>query len=395
MSELVDVEQEPFRVAVVGPSRVGKTTLLTAILSETERQLAGTGVRILAGETTEERIHQQRRALRRAIAAEEFDAAALSGNQTTSLYEVVLRADSEPGVAPQDRIDIEIPFSILDYPGGWLNPVTRNRSAEAQQQWPACEDHIQRSVMLLVPIDAAVLMEARKPAERGSVVDLLGIEEVTAMTRLWARSRKDSGSEPAVLVLAPLKCEKYFDDNGGGGKEAPRLRQLVQDTYRDAVEAAEAEAPGRVKVVYAPIDTYGCVELMEPIWHDVGGEYLEFTGHYRFRGRPPRIQEKAAATVMRELCRSVISAQAARNTELARAATEEQRRIFERRYLRKGFFGALTFYLSGEAWWARRDGILTAKQLIAAKQSERKLNSALRSLSTEADDPRVEVWQLR
>jgi hypothetical protein len=393
MNELV--RQEPFKVAVVGPSRVGKTTLLAAILSETERELAGTGVRILAGETTQERIHRQRLALRRAIASEEFDAAALSGNQTTSMYEVILRADGDPSVAPQDRIDFEIPFEILDYPGGWLNPLTRSRSAEAQQQWPVCEDHIQRSVMLLVPIDAAVLMEASRPAERGSVIDLLGIEEVTAMARLWARSRKDSEDEPAVLVLAPLKCEKYFDDNGGGGEGAPRLKQLVQDTYRDAVEAVQAEAPGRVKVVYAPIDTYGCVELMKGIWHDVGGDYLEFTGHYRFRGRPPRISEKAAATVMRELCRSVIAAEAARTRALAEAATKDQRELVEQRFRRKGFWGAFTYYLSGDAWWARGHAKYTVRQLNAARQSERKLTSALRSLSTEADDPRVEVWQLR
>lgn len=380
---------EPFKAAVVGPSRVGKTTLLTAILADTADLLAGTPVSVGLDEATANRVRRQRAQLRRAIGAGEFDAAALGGTQSTSSYEIRLQADGDVG--------LEIPFHILDYPGGWLDPDARAQSAEAREGWPRCEAHMRDSIMLLMPIDAAVLMEASTPAQRGAALDLLGLVDVEAVARRWAKTRNQRPTEPAVLLLAPLKCEKYFADNGGSGHEAGRLRKEVLEKYREVLAIVAAECRDRlVRVVYAPIDTYGCVELMEAEWLDVGGPgdpgRLDFRGHYRFRGRPPVISVRAAAAVMQELCRAILDSQIGRTTGDIDEQLAAYTRLLERKAETKGFWGALGYYLGGEAWDNRTGRQRTQQEIAEGQRQREQLREAVQKLVAAPADDRVEVW---
>lgn len=380
-----------FKASMVGPSRVGKTTLLTAILAETETMLSGTDINLVLDEETEMRVRKNRKDLRRAVEAREFDSASLGGSQSMVLYDVGLQAagDSMPG----------IPFSILDYPGAWLDPVERSRRPDAKENWPECEAHITESLMLLVPVEAAVLMEAATPAQRRAVADLLGFEDVEAMARKWARARNlpEHRDEPAVLVLAPLKCEKYFDDNGGKGREAARLRHLVREKYQSMLDVVHEESKNRtVRVIYAPIDTYGCVDLMEGEWIDKtdedGEATLDFQGHYRFREIPPQVKVKAAATVMQELCRCVVSGQDRAEGQRAAVARTAYDAALERKAERKGFWGALDYYVSGEArtnWMTRLD---SQRTLTDAERRRAQLAGALHRIAAAGADPRVEEW---
>lgn len=380
-----------FKASMVGPSRVGKTTLLTAILAETETMLSGTEIDLVLGEETEMRVRRNRKDLRRAIEAREFDSASLGGSQSMFVYDVGLKAagDSLPG----------IPFSILDYPGTWLDPAERSKRPDAKEKWPDCEAHIMESLMLLVPVEAAVLMEAVTPAQRRAVADLLGFEDVEAMARKWARARNLPAhrEEPAVLVLAPLKCEKYFDDNGGKGREAARLRQVVREKYRSMIEVVQEESKNRtVRVIYAPIDTYGCVDLMEGEWinriDDDGDPLLDFQGHYRFREIPPKVKVKAAGTVMQELCRCVISGQDRAEQKRAAEARTTYDTALERKAERKGFWGAVDFYFSGEARDNRNTRLDSHRTLTEAERRREQLAGALRRIAATPADPRVEEW---
>ncbi|MBT3151257.1 hypothetical protein HTV45_10240 [Streptomyces sp. CHD11] len=380
-----------FKASMVGPSRVGKTTLLTAILTETESMLAGSGISLAMDETTERRVSKNRKDLRRAVEAREFDAASLGGSQSMALYDLTLQAagDSTTG----------IPFSILDYPGRWLDPVRRAEAHEARKNWPACEAHITESLMLLVPVEAAVLMEAVTPAQRGAVADLLGFEDVQAMARKWARARNlpEHRDEPAVLVLAPLKCEKYFDDNGGKGRDSARLRQLVREKYRTIVGVVQEETKDRsVRVIYAPIDTYGCVDLMEGEWidaHDADGDAtLDFRGHYRFREIPPEVRPKAAGTVMRELCRCVVSGQETAEQRRSEAARADHEAALERRSERKGFWGAVEYYVSGEALENRNTRRGSLQVMTESQRRRQQLRTVLERIAGQSADERVEEW---
>jgi hypothetical protein len=241
---------DTFKISMIGPARVGKTTLLTAVLSETEKLLGSTPVDVVLGEQTEVRVQRHRRDLARAVAAGEFDAASLGGTEDMFLYEVALEASGDASM--------RVPFSILDYPGRWIDPKYRSERSEVSAKWPQCENHIRESLMLLVPVDAAVLMQAVTPRQKGAVADLLGFADVQAVTRRWAKARnlEEHREEPAVLVIAPIKCERYFDDNGGVGRVTHELRTKVRTGYEPLLEILRQESRDRItRVIYAPIDT--------------------------------------------------------------------------------------------------------------------------------------------
>lgn len=382
---------EPVKVAVAGPARVGKTTLLTAVLSDTEDMLATTPVSVIPKERTAARIRQQKRDLRRAIEAEEFNAAALGGTQSMSEYDITLRPDGDFGV--------EIPFRILDYPGMWLNPDRRAESTEAVRNWPRFEEHIKNSIMLLLPIDAAVLMEAVTPAQKSAVTDLLGLVDVEAIARQWAKARGQRPDEPAVVVLAPIKCEKYFSDNGYPGNGDSRLRAQVAEKYHEALRIIREETAGReLRTVYVPIDTYGCVHLMEVEWPDLGADgpgHLEFVGRYRFRGRPPKIKVKGAGTVMQELCRCIVS----REVRAEQGHMDERHRDYNlllgRKAQDKGFWGTVLYYVGGEAWDNRTGRYESIRELEKHRQQRDQLVGALQKIVSAELEPkpeRLELW---
>jgi hypothetical protein len=377
---------ESFKAAMVGPTGVGKTTLLTAVLTETEGILDGLPMKVATDEETEIRVDQHRRQLAKALAAQEFHPGALSNTFEMSVYEVSLQA--------LDVESMEIPFSLLDFPGGWMDPAYRKHSPGAAAGWTRCLGHIRDSVMLLVPIDAAVVMEVRTGPQRAARTERLGLVNVEKTAREWARMRNDKPHEPAVLVLAPLKCEKYFDDNGGAnGFDGSQLRRDVRALYGSVVDEVRKQATATtIRVMYAPIDTYGCVELAEAFWKPDDQGELELEAFYRFRGDPPEIRVKAAATIMQELCRMIIRAKDAAERELAGPLLGRLSELRGRKDQRKGFLGTLVYHFSGEA--QRVAGEIEDVQIdvgLMAKRREQ-LQDAIARLAGKPNDPRVEEW---
>ncbi|HEX3957478.1 MAG TPA: hypothetical protein VHZ03_12745 [Trebonia sp.] len=377
------IKSEPFRVAVAGPSRVGKTTLVTAILEDTKTLLGGTPVSVVAAEKTASLVRENRMQLRRAIALDRFDAGSLGGSQELSQYDLLLQADS--------NLAIEVPFTILDYPGGWLDPDNRD-TEQVNRDWARCEEHVRHSIMLLVPIDAAVLMEATTPVQKAAAQDLLGIVDVEQIAEHWAKGRQQNSHEPAVVVLAPLKCEKYFHDNGGAGREAGQLSQAVAKTYNSVLDTIRRETPRRpVRVVYAPIDTYGCVELKEAEWISTSAGLL-FKGCYRWRSRPPVVRVKAAATIMQELCKCIVDGEKNRAREDESHITDEIARRVQRQQESKGFWEAMQFRVSGAARRNRMGIALSARELSDTRRLVGQLEDALEKLATMPADERVQQW---
>lgn len=116
-----------FKIATVGPSRVGKTTLITAVLADARKMLAGSNVSLLPVGPTELTVSQHRDNMRGALAAGQFNAdSAIRSTQDPRLYELVLRAGGR-------RDGLDIGFTILDYPGSWLSPSYRADNPDAQE----------------------------------------------------------------------------------------------------------------------------------------------------------------------------------------------------------------------------------------------------------------------
>ncbi|MEV4412749.1 hypothetical protein [Catellatospora sp. NPDC049609] len=376
-----------FKVAVVGPSRVGKTTMLNAILADTNKLLGGTSVEVALDEQTGARVRRQEGELRRAIEQREFNAAALRGTDGIVDYRVTLQSASDPA--------IQVPFHILDYPGRWLNPLQRPQGIA---RWNECEAHIKNSMMLLVPIDSAVLMESSS-AQRAARYELLGVLDVETMVRAWARARnlEEHRLEPAVLVLAPLKCEKYFNDNGGNRNDGAKLRERVREVYQTMFEVLREEAQHRkIKIMYVPIDTYGCVELIDAQWIKAedqdGVPMTDFSAHYRFRGHPPKRSVKAAGVVVQELCRCLMEGQATLEKAQQRLARARVNDLVARDNEAKGFWGTIGYHLGGERSENRLERVRTGQDIQTRERRVAALQADLQRMAELPNDPRAEEW---
>jgi len=201
--------------------------------------------------------------------------------------------------------DHMIHFGYLDFPGGWLTDRTEDR----EEAWESCLTWFRESQVLIVPLDSAVLMEGTLRKHRRAAPSILAVSQVEQVAMEWAKTRSNEGDGPALLVLAPVKCEAYFNDNGGRFDKSEDLLTAVMQSYRSVIEAVKAEfgrGSTQLQILYAPVDTYGCVEFIKPYWHEVdipGG--FEFSADYRIR-EPGRISIKGAADIMAAICRNVL-----------------------------------------------------------------------------------------
>lgn len=281
-----------YKIGLVGPSRVGKTTLITSILDDSQALLEGTLVSLSPKDgATRKRINENRNYLSGAIKAKHFNPGALAGTEEAFTY------DLEMNVEKQNMIS----FSFMDYPGGWL--------ANNPEKWrQSCDSWLEESSVLLVPIDATVIMEANTGVRKAAVPHILHIADVKEVVREWAKARKSRPEEGSMLMLVPLKCETYFSDNGGFKKQEDSLLKEIKDWYGDIIKIPINEEIPNSKIFYCPVDTYGCVEVKKPSWSKKdgvpGGQ--EFSAEFRFRSTNPQVKRKAAGDVLLLLCKHLM-----------------------------------------------------------------------------------------
>lgn len=380
------VPKDSFRCALVGPSRVGKTSLITALLDDAQNLLKGMPVRVVpADNATTTRINDNRNVMLGAIMAREFDAAALASTGEPQLFNIMLDAGgntSESGLR----------FSILDYPGLWLSSPDRVPAA-FEEDWKFSRNFMGESTVLLVPIDAAVLMEAVGPRERAMVPRLLDIAAVADVVTEWAKERnqRESVSEPAVLVLCPLKCESYFSDNGGTTNRSADLLERVKVVYGDIVQSARDEAADRaIQVLYAPIDTYGCVEIVRATWPTTEHIDRSFQAHYRLRP-PYEAKPKGAVSVLQIFCRLMVDGQRKIEEDARDVATQQAEFARSELHRQRGFFSRIFFKLSGDQ--GRLEGARARSQSEADRLASRiaELNKAVEALASRDLDSRA-TW---
>jgi hypothetical protein len=357
-----DNENLQFKIGIVGPTRVGKTSLIASILKDSQRLLEGTPVKIgPAGTKTERRLGQHHKELEGSLRAGEFNPGAVSGTEEPFTFELLL----DPGV---DASGIDL--KLLDYPGGWLDADRRPEARE--DEWKKCKQWMTESTVLIVPVESTIMMEATSADHKKAVPSILNTYEIAQITREWAKDRAGRPHEPALLLFCPVKCESYFADNGGFRDSSSELFKTFRDYYQDVLQAVRGEAP-HAKVRYCPVDTIGCVEIIRANWRkektEPGG-YV-FTADYRVRP-PGRQSVKGADAVLVSLCRHLV--EAGRQVESVIASKMESNAAKAKQFAEQdeGFFGNIWLWLSGER--KRRKDAAEAWQTIAAAQ-RRKVES--------------------
>lgn len=289
------------KVGIVGPSRVGKTSLLTSILADSERVLAGHAARIQAGnEETTNLLAAQRREMESSIQRRQFDPGGLSGNTEANRFALELAVGN-----------FGVGLDFLDYPGGWLQA-----NGASQGGWEDCREFLMDSSVVLVPIDSAVLMEAYLNEHQGQIPRLLCTTEVESLLREWSKALLHGSSRPGLVLFVPLKCESYFDDNHGHQDKSGELLNAVNKHYGKALKAIEQEDrdTSRIRVLYAPVDTYGCVDVCHPRWSRNDSGELSFFAKYRVRSGGT-MQPYGAENLLYAVCSHLLGIAAAAQEE--------------------------------------------------------------------------------
>ena len=369
-----------FRIGLLGPARIGKTALITALLEGTPDQLAGTGLTICpADPVTGARLAQNRRHLDGGIAGGKFTTVSLRPMS----YPFTFRLTLDPGVP-----DAEISIEVLDFPGGWVNPA--DRPPQAASEWRECREFVTQSTILAVPVDATLLMEAARSSHYEAMDRLLSITQVEEVARDWAIERSRRRAELAQVVFCPVKCETYFNDNGGQRNRAAELSRRFRDAYGAVITAIKDEAP-HATLLYAPVDTIGCVEVESADWPvDDGTGEATFAPSYRIRA-PHRISRIGTDDLLRAICQHLVEARRtldARDAEILAKLAAEAR---ESASLDQGFIRNARLWLTSEQSAREQAAWTRSREAEAASRRVTALDAVIRRIAESRFGPRTEV----
>jgi hypothetical protein len=260
------------KVACVAPQGMGKTSLLVSVLQQGQDTLRGERFSLKAAGPSQAALNRIKNMILGAIDAGhfKFDQGVVRAGVDKVEFSLLLEAASQ-GVR----------FDFLDFPGGWLDPELRRD----QKKWDECLEFIRESSVMLLPVDAAIVMEASSHAEKVMVRELLSYSSVDEVVcQDWAKGLDPN--LPALLIIVPIKCEKYFDRN-----QHDLLFSRVSEIYGPLVDRVRQENAA-VKCLYAPVETFGVVELEDCRYDRDGSGRAKFQAEYVVKRKTTSIKQQ-------------------------------------------------------------------------------------------------------
>jgi hypothetical protein len=225
---LFNIPQElpVLNVTMLGPSGVGKTSLLAAMYDQFDN--VSQDLQLLADEESKPDLDLHLQNLKSLVNSSSIKVSGyVESTDEAPSYKLEF---GQTGTAPA----LEINFQ--DYRGGWINKADKIEQVK---------EFIRDSVAVLIPINTPALME-----KEGEYHDSLN--QPTELNNLFKKIYKDLDS-PRLVILAPVKCEKYMNN-------PPELFRKVREGYQKMLNqfASEKLLP-KVAVVITPVQTVGSV----------------------------------------------------------------------------------------------------------------------------------------
>ncbi len=210
---------------MLGPSGVGKTSLLAAMYDQFEN--VSQDLQLVVDGDSKPILDGRLKELKSLVGD---NIIARGGPKSTKVQRSFRFELGETGT----KASLEINFQ--DYPGeDWEDP---NRLQEVK-------GFIRDSAAVLIPIDTPPLME-----REGKYHDRFN--QPSELNDLFKKVYKDLDS-PRLVILAPVKCEKYMQN-------APELFRRVKEGYQTLLtQLASDKLLPKVAVAIAPVQTVGSV----------------------------------------------------------------------------------------------------------------------------------------
>lgn len=223
---------QEINIAMLGARAVGKTSLLTAMYEQFENTIGQTNLQLIPDSESSALLQEKLGQLISLV--DDFEA---SGGVSSNYQEQTFTFDlGQKGSQPF------LTLNFKDYKGGLLNPNSLQFDPNSVQKI------INNALVILIAIDAPALMEAK-----GEYHDL--INRPLQIKNLIAKAFQDLKS-PRLVILAPIKCEKYVQDE----KSATELLRRVREGYSNLLTFLSSDLllPW-VATVVTPIQTVGTV----------------------------------------------------------------------------------------------------------------------------------------
>lgn len=251
LTDFFKPEKPIMKVCMMGPTAVGKTTVLTAVFNETQTSILGTSLNLTAKGETNAALTERLRMLkvifaRKVEISDNSDKSpeliASSGMVATSHESTFEFAFGHLGKEP--IIDI----MIKDFPG---EDVVKKKNDVIE--------FIKESQCVFIAIDTPHMME--REGEFNEIKN-----KPKQITELFESAVGSIDSEKLILFI-PLKCEKYFHENRMG-----EVRAKVEKVYGDLIKLLSDT--GKVCCCVSPIQTLGNVEFNDFTYDENGNVLL-------------------------------------------------------------------------------------------------------------------------
>ena len=277
-----------YNIGFFGPSRIGKTTLTASMVEEFKlfshkiSQSGGSYLKLTAqDQPTKARLSNRINDLKSGIQKGGFATGTLTGTSTHEVFNLRFEEGKEKSFQ-QD-------FALHDFPGGWINDPQK-----------IAELNLKSWDVVILPIDAAVVMESKESRRKKAVRSSLCIDQVESFITDWVQMRDHL---PGLCIFAPVKCEAYFAE--------PKISPILSDRHLELYnEVVNSYYKGVIKIIqeashidclYMPVNTIGCCYFKR--WADEE----DWEGTYVISREPGMNQWKpyGPSYIMLEVCRFI------------------------------------------------------------------------------------------
>lgn len=220
---------------MLGARGVGKTSLLTAMYDQFDDTIGQAGLHLVPDEETSARLNQRLGELK-ALGNDFESMPGLEGTEEPQYFYFGL---GQPGKPPSLQLIFQ------DFPGGYLDPQ-KHRDKEAGANF--VDQTMTECVAVLIAIDTPALME-----DNGRWNDL--INRPKQIRDIFSRTYVNL-KEPRLVILAPVRCEKYVQNQ----EEAGKLLQQIKEKYESLLNYfRHEELKDKIVCVVTPVQTLGSI----------------------------------------------------------------------------------------------------------------------------------------